>query len=118
MRPELQEGEIYAGIVLGKDGDKDHHLIVLPGAANDLTWKKAVEWATERGGELPTRREQAILYGNLPESFEKDWYWSAEQHASYSDYAWFQYFHYGNQDYSIKDLKLRVRAVRRVAIEP
>ncbi|MBK8772243.1 MAG: DUF1566 domain-containing protein [Rhizobiales bacterium] len=117
MRPELQEGEIYAGIVLGKNGSKDHHLIVLPGTAAPLTWKKACEWATERGGELPTRREQAILYGNRPEAFEKDWYWSAEQPASSSDYAWFQLFHNGLQTYSLKRLKLRVRAVRRVAIE-
>jgi hypothetical protein len=26
----LKKGEVYAGIILGKEGDPDHHLILLP----------------------------------------------------------------------------------------
>jgi hypothetical protein len=34
----LQEGEHYAGIILGKDGAPDHHVILLPWEANGVTW--------------------------------------------------------------------------------
>lgn len=35
-RPTLNEGEHYAGLILGKDGEADYHLILLPGEANDI----------------------------------------------------------------------------------
>ena len=54
-------GEHYAGVILGKDGTPNYHLILLPGDENEITWEKAEEWATSINGELPTRREQALL---------------------------------------------------------
>ena len=36
---------------------------------------------------------------------------------SHSDYAWYQSFHDGFQNYSDTDYKLRARAVRRIPIE-
>lgn len=109
----LKQGEQYAGIILGKNGQPDHHLILLPGQASDVTFQQAQEFATKAGGELPTRREQALLYANLKEEFEERWYWSGELHASGSGYAWYQFFSYGGQ-YNIDTLyKCRARAVRR-----
>ena len=68
----LKAGELYAGIILGKDGQPDHHLILLPGEpAKRLSWDRAVKWATKNGGELPTRREQSLLFANLKEEFEE-----------------------------------------------
>lgn len=77
--PELNEGEQYAGILIGKDGAPSHHVILLAGDAEDLTWKAATEWAASVGGELPSRREQSLLFANLGEHFKGDWYWSAEE---------------------------------------
>jgi hypothetical protein len=114
---ELRNGEHYAGIIIGKDGEPSHHLILLPGDAEDIKWKDAKAWAEEQGGSLPTRREQSLLYANLKEQFQGRWYWSNEEHATDSDYAWFQNFLDGYQFYHLKDDELRARAVRRLVIE-
>lgn len=45
------------------------------------------------------------------------WYWSGEQHASSSDYAWIHDFDDGNQYDLNKSLEGRARAVRRLVIE-
>ena len=117
----LAPGEHYAGLVLGKDGEPSHHLVLLPGQADDITWDKAMAWASQQGGEhvasLPTRREQALLYANLKEEFEERAYWSCEAHESESGWAWLQNFRYGYQSYGHKSNELRARAVRRLVIE-
>ena len=113
--PELAAGEIYAGILL-VDGKPAHHLVMLAGAAKGLTWDKAVAWAKKQGGELPARKEQALLFATAAEAFEEDWYWSCDQHAGDESYAWYQDFGYGYQYYSYKYYELRARAVRRVVI--
>lgn len=112
----LHPGEQYAGVILGKDGAPDHHLILLPGAAEDLTWEQAKEWAASVGGELPTRREQSLLFANLKEAFEGTWYWSSEQYAGFSHYAWLQHFTVGNQVNLLKSSEFRARAVRRLVL--
>ena len=112
--PELNEGEKYAGIVL-KDGVPSHHLILLPGDKDDGNWPDAIEWAKERGGELPTKQEQSILYGNLPDEFQKDWYWSGTEFSS--DDAWCLHFYDGFQNFCDKDTGIRARAVRRLVIQ-
>lgn len=112
--PDLAKGEIYAGILI-VDGKPDHHVILLAGDTS-LTWAKAVAWAKKQGGELPTRKEQALLFANAAGEFKGDWYWSGEQHASGESYAWMQDFNYGGQSLSLKDDACRARAVRRVAI--
>ena len=115
--PELAEGEFYAGILLGKDGEPDHHVILLPGQANDVTFKQAQQFAADIGGDLPTRREQSLLFANLKEQFEERWYWSGTQHASDSGYAWGQNFISGYQNDYHNHGELRARAVRRLAIQ-
>lgn len=112
--PMLNDGEIYAGIIL-TDGKPSHHLILLPGDERK-PWKDAVAWAKKQGGELPTRQEQALLYANAKEHFQREWYWSNETHADYPDDAWIQYFGYGDQGNDLKASAYRCRAVRRVAI--
>lgn len=91
-RPPLKKGEHYAGIILGKDGACGDHVILLPDEAESVTWGQAKAWAKKTGGELPTRREQSLLYTNLKEHFQSAWYWSCEQHAASSGCAWMQYF--------------------------
>ena len=115
-------GGIYAGIGRGDEGQPDYHLIVLEQHDGDLPWKEALDWAAEFDGRegssagLPKRKEQAVLFGNVPELFDKAWYWSCEQYAGDDESAWSQYFGYGSQSYSHKTTQLRARAVRRVPI--
>lgn len=117
LEQNLKPGEVYAGLILGKDGAADYHLVLLPGSVEGATWAKAKEFAAQAGGELPTRREQALLFANLKEQFEPRWYWSAEQHASYPSSAWIQYFGVGFQTSGRKDDGGRARAVRRLVIQ-
>ena len=113
--PTLNEGEVYVGMIRSADGIKNHHIILLPGDIED-NWKKAGEWAASIGGALPDRVELALLYATLKSEFEKEWYWSSEQLASDSDFAWVQGFSNGGQGYDRKDGAFRARAVRRLPI--
>lgn len=113
--PTLATGETYAGILI-KDGSPSHHLILLPGEANSVTHQAACEWAASIGGELPSRKEQALLFANAAEQFERTAYWSAALYESDPDDAWSHYFYYGYpRRYRRYDL-LRARAVRRLPI--
>lgn len=116
INENLKAGEQYAGIILGKDGQPDHHLVLLPGEAEGVSWAKAKEFAKKAGGELPTRREQSLLFANLKECFQPRWYWSNEEHASDSTCAWTQNFNYGYQYYDRKSDEHRARAIRRIFI--
>ena len=108
---------IYAGLIAGTDElGGDAHLVVLAGDRDDLTWPEALAWAESVGGRLPTRREQAILFGNVPQLFEKAWYWSSEQYAGDAEFAWFQDFLNGTQGYRPKASRCRARAVRSIPI--
>ncbi|QEZ48525.1 DUF1566 domain-containing protein [Cupriavidus oxalaticus] len=109
----LAPGEVYAGYLLGKDGEPGHHMILLPGEVS-MPWEKAMEWAASIGGDLPTRREQSLLYANVSENFKRDWYWSNTQYAGYSGYAWRQDFYDGGQDFYREGNEFRARAVRRI----
>lgn len=114
--PELAKGERYAGFLLDEHGAPTHHVILLAGDTS-LTWKKAIAWAKKQGGELPTRREQSLLFANCKAEFKEDWYWSGEQHAGDAGCAWFQYFSDGYQDWDLVSGRDRARAVRRVPIQ-
>jgi hypothetical protein len=107
---ELQPGERYAGLILGDDGKPSHHLVLLPGDF-EATWNDAKKLAEKAGGELPTRREQSLLFANLKDEFKAEWYWSGEQ--SSEGLAFLQYFDYGRQITSSKSYERRCRFVRR-----
>jgi hypothetical protein len=110
----LAAGERYAGVILGEDGQVSHHLVLLPGQAEELAWDDALEWAERAGGALPTRREQSLLFANLKGEFEGAWYWSSEPHATDGSYAWIQGFDDGSQSSGHKSYEGRCRAVRRI----
>ena len=113
--PPLNDGETYIGAIGDKNGDV-YHLILLPGDNDDASWHDAMNWAKSVGGDLPNRIEQAMLYAYHQKAFERDWYWSCEQPAADSDYAWSQDFVNGYQLYSSFTYELRARAVRRLPI--
>jgi hypothetical protein len=113
--PELKDGEIYAGAIINPDGT-GNHILLIDGELEDSEWDDAIAWAKEQGGDLPSRVEQALLFDKLKDRFKERAYWSNEQYASLSDYAWFQNFLNGYQNHCYKGSPLQARAVRRVSI--
>ena len=113
--PPLAEGEVYVGAIGDKNGDF-HHVILLPGNNAEATWQEQMDWAKSIGGDLPTRVEQAMLWANHRDLFEREWYWSNETHHRDSGYAWYQTFYGGYQDDYLKGAALRALAVRRLSI--
>ncbi len=114
VRNTLTDGEHYAGLILGKDGRPDHHVVLLPGEAEQVSWAMAREWAIGLGGDLPTRRELALLYANLREQFRREWYWSGEPQEPRSQLVWGQNFTSGIQTMYGRPFRGRARAVRRL----
>lgn len=69
---------------------------------------------------IPSRLQSLIAFcesrGADGFDFESDWYWTSTQSASYPAFAWCQIFYGGGQGSTRKDLELRARAVRSIAI--
>ena len=144
------QGGEFAGLVRGRDGAPDYHLILATdpkaiftkraigtygtdvtcatsdhdGLANTRAYAAAGSelcreiLAMEIDGHsdfyLPSRVESRLLWCNLPEQFEKEWYLTSTQ--SSSCYAWFQDFGNGYQDRYGKKFDSRARAVRRLIL--
>ena len=51
IAPHLKEGELYAGMILGQDGEPDYHLVLLPSEAEDKSWDDAKAWAERLPGQ-------------------------------------------------------------------
>lgn len=109
----LADGEVYAGLVLRDDGTPSHHLVLLSGE-HEGDWASAKTWAASIGGELPSRREQSLLFAHAKAGFKARYYWSNEAHENGS-YAWVQGFDDGYQDWYDVDYKYCARAVRRLS---
>ena len=112
----LGEGELYAGLILGKEGEQDYHLILLPGEVADAGWASATSWARELGGELPSRRELSLVFANQKEQFQREWYWSREPQAGHPHLVWGQNFASGIQTVYGRAFRGHARAVRRMPV--
>lgn len=112
-------GGIVMGVMAGQGGAPDYLLIDLGAEPEkDVTWEEAKAWAASVGGDLPTRCEQALMFGNRADNqYQARWYWSGEQHAIQPAWAWLQYFSIGTQNVSPKGFHTRARAVRRVPFQ-
>jgi len=118
-RPRIGEQGLYGryvGVARADADLGDHLLEALAEAPEAMSWNDAMKWAESIGGTLPTRKEQALLFANVPELFKQEAYWSCEPDAGDESYAWCQTFSYGTQDIYRKLNELRARAVRRIAI--
>ena len=127
-----QYAGIYAGVARARTDvdwangvafpNVDYHLIVLDEHPDEISWTDAMAWAqrfedqVDPHAGLPLRAEQALMFANVPELFQKTWYWSREQYAGAAGSAWCQDFDDGYQYSSDKSACLRARAVRRVPI--
>jgi hypothetical protein len=108
------DGGLFAGLTTTPDG-KHHAVCLLPDKPEgELTWQKALAWADEVGGVLPTRPVAALLFANCKDQFEATWHWSSEEHTNGAS-AWSQDFDTGYQDAGHELSELSARAVRRVA---
>jgi hypothetical protein len=107
-------GGLFAGLVTLPDGT--HHAVVLLPARSDkrLTWKQALAWAADAGGQLPSRLIAALLYANARKTIEPDWYWTNEPEGS-SD-AWYCGFSSGYQDCSCRSAEGCAVAVRLIPL--
>jgi hypothetical protein len=117
--PWPEQGGIYVGLIRGREGSSDCHLVVSEAERSSINWQAAMNWAVRLAGDfaLPTRAEQALLFANVPELFQKEWYWSCEQAAGDAQSAGCQYFDDGYQSYYLKTDELwAARAVRRIAV--
>ena len=103
------EGGTFAGITTMPDGTHCA-VVLLPGKADDLTWKAAKAWALEQGGELPTRPVAALLFANVKPALSPEWHWTADELSASS--AWYCHFPYGTQYCLPKDYELAAVAVR------
>lgn len=112
---QLRPGERYAGLVLGDDGEPMCHLVLLPGYAEDVSWDAAGEWAKAQGGELPSRREQSLLFAHCKAHLQPRWHWSREAHEDDASYAWYCYFDDGDQGNGRKSFQGCAVAVRRLS---
>ena len=111
-------GGKYAGISVGEDGQPDHPLALLSHKADKpMTWDEATKWAASfgDGSRLPTKREAALLYANLPDEFDKsDWHWTSTPYSA--SLAWLQFFGYGGQSDTTKSSERLCRAVRLIQL--
>ena len=114
-------GGIFAGLIYPKGVAQA--LIAGPEYDGALTWDAAMKWAKSLKVDgfsdftLPLRREQSLAFANIGDQFQPRWYWSCEQHASDTVYAWFQLFSNGDQRYWSKVNVSRGRAFRRLVIQ-
>jgi hypothetical protein len=117
-----EQGGIFAGARLSRDGAPNYHLIVGPEHEGHVDWRFATAWtaalsiADHQDFVLPNRSEGLSLFDRVRCLFQPSAYWLGEQHAADSNYAWRQFFDNGNQYYWFKSIKLRARAVRRLII--
>lgn len=116
------QGGIYAGIVLGEDGESHYLVVNVDEDIEDATWPAATAWAAalRTGGfddwRLPNRREGHVAKANAGDRFERAWYWLGTQCAGYESLAWAQYFGGGGQFDCDKVSEFRARAVRSLTI--
>lgn len=142
--PELGKplaGGILAAIGYRADGTK-HALVTACKSVGEskkkLTWDEALEFCAGlgEGWNLPSLENMTLLRANCmpgayvdfpaqtqievfkqggPEAFEVDeWYWTRDQASA--GCAWVQLFGNGDQNFNLKYLKLRVRAVREIIL--
>lgn len=113
--PELAEGEKFVGAIISADLSKREVLIMLPDEFKG-NWDDAMAWAASIGGELPDRCESALLFATMKNEFRPEFYWTREQRAVLSDYAWYQFFDSGSQFNGDKSNSRPARAFRRLKI--
>ena len=116
------QGGIYAGLARGENGQPDYHLILdVRNPQQEFTWEAAKAYAQRiiaddhQDFTLPNRTESALLYANLRDEFDSNyWHWTGTEYSP--DRAFGQSFGYGSQYETAVSFEARARFVRRVAL--
>jgi len=101
------------GITTKNDG-AHAAVILLPNKGQELSWKDAMNWAKEQGGELPSRPVAALLFANLKSELDPKWHWTSEEDDA--SYAWLCFFNRGTQDNFHKSYEGSADAVRLIPL--
>lgn len=104
----------YGTDVTGATSDHDGlaNTIALAAAGSDLCKEAlSVEIDGHKDFYVPSRMDLRLMWANVPELFEKEWYLSSTQWSSCD--AWSQHFCYGTSYDSNKTLVARVVLCRR-----
>jgi hypothetical protein len=107
------EGGTFAGLTTRKDGTHCA-VVLLSDKGTDLTWKRAMNWATKLEAELPTRPVAALLFANIKDQLEPRWHWTSEAYDA--SYAWSCYFFIGTQSTLPKSYEGCAVAVRLIPL--
>lgn len=107
----LDDGERYAGEIVNPDGAVSHRVVLLAGSFSG-TWSDAKAWAYTAGGDLPSRREMALLKANVGDALANEYHWSSEAHEGGE--AWGMNFLRGYLTPNRQSDEYRACAVRRV----
>lgn len=115
--PLLEAGERYVGAVGDLRGGSLHHVILLPGDSDGAHWQFQMDWARSIGGDLPSEREQFLLWARCRSQFRLAWYWANQDHDQDAGRAVAQFIDDARLIHSYgKRAELRARAIRRVPI--
>lgn len=117
------QGGIYVGIARSEPGQAPYHLILAEAAPEtNFNWQAGMNFAKTITADghadfsLPTRFESALLYANVRDKIDTDyWYWTSTQYSE--GYASSQHFDNGTQDVSYKEFARRCRFVRRLILQ-
>mgnify|MGYP000417373837 CR=1 FL=1 len=120
----LNDGEVYAGLVISDGGHPQFHLILAKGEISCCTWQTADLWAKSKRLTLPTRSELYILHANLKSHFKPSFesqlcYWSSDTGGDIAGEGATHYFHSfkeGIQCEGLDGYGMNACAVRRVAV--
>ena len=107
------DGGIFVGVITRKDGTHCA-VVLLPENGTKLTWKKAMNWAENQGGELPSRPVAALIFANAKEQLKPSWHWTNEEYDA--SYAWYCYFIIGHQGSNHKSYEGGAVAVRLIPL--
>ena len=108
------EGGLYGGLTIFNNTPQK--LIVLPGEFDPGNWQAYLDWCKQHDGEWMSRVDGLLLYQRLKKEFKDASYWTGEQCPLDPVYASVQNFGYGTQDWGLKGLSFRGRAVRRLPL--
>lgn len=93
------------------DGKANTDALVKHGGCPAAEWAAGLHIEGHSDFYLPSRRELALCFANVPDLFKRQWHWSSTQFSALN--AWLQHFGGGGQGNYRKGYEFSARAVRR-----